>query len=421
MRSEIICVGTELLLGKANTNVSFLSEKLAHIGLKVGLATTVNDDRAEMIEVLKNALGRSQLLIITGGLGPTFDDITRETVAEVLGKKLVFDRPTFQSVAAFFAKRNMEMLKSHEKQALLIESATAIPNEMGTAPGQIIFLETNKEIAVETIVLLPGPPTEMQPMMTKTVLPLLKEKYGTGITKVERIHTIGISESRVEEAIKEIVEREYKLEGGSLCFSLIASPGMVDIVISGSGKNELLSENLIRKTKNEIKEKLGAAVYGENDVTLSQVLGQLLMKKRMTIGVAESCTGGLVSKMITDVAGSSLYFKGGITAYSNTVKQTILGIKKEDLEKEGAVSSSVALSMAKNIRTQLRTHIGLGITGIAGPGGGTVAKPVGLVYTAIVTDNYEKCFQYMFADNRQGVREKAALFALEAVRRMLLE
>lgn len=420
MQTEIISIGTELLLGKVNTNASYLSGKITGIGLNLIYETTVGDNKAAMAEAFRQVFKRSQVIFITGGLGPTFDDLTREVIAEVLEKKLVFSREAMQSVAAFFAKRSQEMPKKNEKQAYYIEDARIITNEIGTAPGQIIELQKYRDFKAETIILLPGPQFEIEPMMKKVVLPFLKEKYERGLTRLHTMHVTGMSESKVDEEIKDMVEVERKLEGGDLRFALIAQPGVVDVVIIGAGKNELLIDGFIAKAKRELKEKLGNNIFGENEESLPQVTGNLLGRKKMTLSLAESCTAGLLSKMVTDVSGSSMYFKGGVIAYNNLVKKEVLGVSAESLEKQGAVSKQVALEMARGVKKLCRASIGIGITGIAGPGGGTPEKPVGLVYCALVSDTDEQCHEQYFTGNRRGIREKAAIYTLDMLRRYLL-
>ena len=420
MRSEIVCVGTELLLGKVNTNVSYLSARLAGIGLNLIFETTVGDNQADMAEVFRAALKRSQVVFVTGGLGPTFDDITREVLSEVLGKKLVFNREAMQSIAAFFAKRDVEMPKINEKQAFLVDGARIIPNEIGTAPGQIIELKDHQEFKAETVIILPGPQFEIEPMMNKTVLPFLKEKYERGITKMQTLHVAGMSESKVDEQIKDIVAVERMLEGGDLRFALVAQGGIVDVVIIGSGKNEMLIDGFIAKAKSELREKLGPFLFGENEQDLPQTVGQLLGKKKMTVSVAESCTGGLLGKMLTDASGSSMYFKGAVVAYNNLIKKEILGVSGETLDKFGAVSAECCREMAANVRKLFKTNIGVAITGIAGPGGGTAEKPVGLVYIALSGDKLDQVHTQNFIGNRRGIREKAAVYALNSLRQALL-
>ncbi|MBI5555916.1 MAG: competence/damage-inducible protein A [Elusimicrobia bacterium] len=420
MQTEIISIGTELLLGKVNTNVSYLSEKITGLGLNLVYETTVGDNKAAMAETFRQVFKRSQVIFITGGLGPTFDDLTREVIAEVLAKKLIFSRQAMQAVAAFFARRSQEMPKKNEKQAYYIDGARLIPNEIGTAPGQIIELQKDQDFKAETIILLPGPQFEIEPMMKKVVLPFLKDKYERGLTRLHTMHVTGMSESKVDEEIKDLVEVERKLEGGDLRFALVARPGVVDVVIIGAGKNEMLIDDFMAKAKSELKEKLGNNIFGENEESLPQVTGNLLGRKKMTVSLAESCTAGLLSKMITDVSGSSMYFKGGVVAYNNLVKKEVLGVSAESLEKQGAVSQQVALEMARGVKKLCRSNIGISITGIAGPGGGTPEKPVGLVYCALVADTGEQCNEQHFAGNRRGIREKAAIYTLDLLRRYLL-
>ncbi|MDH5174677.1 MAG: competence/damage-inducible protein A [Elusimicrobiota bacterium] len=426
MRVEIICVGTELLKGKVNTDNAYLGEKLDSIGLAVDRETTVADDRGKIESVLQEAVNRSDIIITTGGLGPTFDDLTREVMAKVLKKKLVFDGEVMHQIAAHFAKRDLEMPKDNERQAYIIEGAKVIPNKVGTAPGMIVERKTqagakSKVQKARAIILLPGPPREMKPMVEEVVLPYLKERYERKILKKCILHISGLTESAVYDKIKEVVDIERRMEGGILRFSILAHLAKIDVEISGEGENELLVDEMLHKARQEIYDCLGDYIYGEDEDTLESVVGKLLLSKRLTLAVAESCTGGLIGDRITDFAGSSVYFKEGVVAYSNEAKVRILGVKEETLNEFGAVSRESALEMARGVKRISGTDIGLATTGIAGPTGGTARKPVGLVYIALAWPEMgvEICKEFRFGGKRREIKESTAINALDILRKAL--
>lgn len=428
MKVEMVCVGTELLKGKVNTDNAYLGEKLDSIGLAIDRETTVADDREKIEGVLEEALNRSDIVITTGGLGPTFDDLTREVMAKVLKKKLVFDPEVMHQIAAHFAKRDLEMPKNNERQAYIIEGAKVIPNKIGTAPGMIVERRTkagskSKVQKARAIIMLPGPPREMKPMVEEVVLPYLKERYERKILKKRVLHISGLTESAVYEKIKEVVEIERRMEGGILRFSILAHLAEIDVEISGEGENELLVDEMLHKARQEIYDCLGDYIYGEDEDTLESVVGRLLLSKRLTLAVAESCTGGLIGDRITDFAGSSVYFKEGVVAYSNEAKVRILGVKEETLNESGAVSRESALEMAGGIQRISGTDIGLATTGIAGPTGGTVRKPVGLVYVALTWPEMgvEVCKEFRFSGKRREIKESAVANALDILRKALKE
>ena len=426
MKVEMISVGTELLKGKINTDNAYLGEKLDSIGLAIDRETTVSDNREKIESVLQEALNRSDIIITTGGLGPTFDDLTRDAMAKVLKKKLVFDREVMHQIAAHFAKRDLEMPKDNEKQAYIIEGAKVIPNKVGTAPGMVVERRTkagskSKVQKASVIIMLPGPPREMKPMVEEVVLPYLKERYERKILKKCVLHISGLTESAVYEKIKEVVEIERRMEGGILRFSILAHLAKIDVEISGEGENELLVDEMLHKARQEIYDCLEDYIYGEDEDTLESVVGGLLLSKRLTLAVGESCTGGLIGDRITDVAGSSVYFKEGIVAYSNEAKVRVLGVKEETVNEFGAVSRESTLEMARGVQRISETDIGLATTGIAGPTGGTAKKPVGLVYVALVWPKMgvEICKEFRFSGKRREIKESTVANALDILRRAL--
>jgi len=428
MKVELVSVGTELLKGKINTDNAYLGEKLDSIGLAIDRETTVGDSREKIESVLQEALNRSDIIITTGGLGPTFDDLTREVMAKVLKKKLVFDREVMHQIAAHFAKRDLEMPKDNEKQAYIIEGAKVIPNKVGTAPGIVVERKTkagskSKVQKARAIIMLPGPPREMKPMVEEVVLPYLKERYERKILKKCVLHISGLTESAAYEKIKEVVEIERRMEGGILRFSILAHLAKIDVEISGEGENELLVDEMLHKARQEIYDCLGDYIYGEDEDTLESVVGKLLLSKRLTLAVAESCTGGLIGDRITDFAGSSVYFKEGVVAYSNEAKVRVLQVKEETLNEFGAVSRESALEMARGVQRISGTDIGLATTGIAGPTGGTAKKPVGLVYVALAWPEMgvEICKEFRFGGKRREIKESTAINALDILRKALRE
>jgi len=427
MKVELISIGTELLKGKINTDIAYLGERLDSIGLTIDREITVGDDMKKIEAALRESLNRTDILITTGGLGPTFDDLTRDAMAKVLRKKLVFDGEVMHQIAAHFAKRDLEMPKENERQAYIIEGAKVVPNKVGTAPGMILERRSKfgpkEKVKKVTIIMLPGPPREMNPMVEEVVLPYLKERYERRISKKAVLHICGLSESSVYERIKEVVEIERRMEGGILRFSILAHLTRIDVEISVEGENELLVDEILHKARQEIYDCVGDYVYGQDEDTLEIIVGSLLLRKRLTLAVAESCTGGLIGDRITDVAGSSVYFKEGIVAYSNEAKVRILGVKEETLNEFGAVSKETALEMAKGIQRISGANIGLATTGIAGPTGGTPQKPVGLVYIALVLGGagVEICREFHFSGQRREIKENTVASALDILRKVLKE
>lgn len=437
MRIEIISIGSELLSDKVNTNINLLAEKLATIGLSISRQITVGDNPEEIKEIFAESLNRAQIIISTGGLGPTFDDYTRDVVAKVLKRKLIFNREVMSAIARHFIERNIEMPEENEKQACIIQGAEVIPNKVGTAPGQIIecdiVTQRHGDIAGKvksqpvtkspchrvTVILLPGPPREMLPMLEEKVIPYLKQKYETALSRSLVLHICGLTESEIDEKIRPLLEEEKKIEG--LRFSLLTHPATVDLKITLSGKDQLLLEDVLKKTKNEIYEILAENIYGEDGQTLESVIGQLLLKKKKTLAIAESCTGGLLGHRITNVPGSSLYFKQGVVAYSNMSKSQLLNVKSETIEKYGAVSTETVREMAQRIKNSAQTQCVIAISGIAGPSGGTKEKPVGLVYIAIIVDDKEIVKEYHFLGSRLEIKEKSVTTALDFLRRKLLK
>lgn len=414
MRCEIISVGTELLMGQTtNTNARDISRELLALGIGVYYQTTVGDNKERLAEVFSLALQRSDLIILTGGLGPTEDDITRETVAGVLGLPLEKDEGWEKQLEEFFHRLQRPMAEINRRQALVPKGGRLLPNDRGTAPG--IFLENDGK----AIILLPGPPRELLPMLREKVLPLLKERLQErgelGVLKSKVLRIIGLGESALVEKIKEILSRQ-----SNPTIAPLAKGTEVHLRLTARAPSPLEAAALISKTAGEIRAILGDYIYGEDEEELELAVARLLWEKGLTLAVAESCTGGLLSHRLTNIPKSSLYMLAGAVAYSNEAKSKILGVDPSLIAAHGAVSDQVARAMASGARGLAGADIGVGITGIAGPGGGTPEKPVGLTFVALAAENLDFCRRYEFWGSRLEIKERAAQTALHLLRVYLL-
>jgi nicotinamide-nucleotide amidase len=410
MRAEIIATGTELLAGGLpDTNSIFLSEELMLIGLETAFKTVVGDNEKDMEEALRRALERADAVIITGGLGPTEDDITRKVVAKILKRRLVLNEDALKAVKSSLAGRMKEYAHTSDRQALIPGAARLLANPVGIAPG--FFLdEGNKFIAA-----LPGVPKEMQAMFSQGLKQALEERFsGKLFIKRRVLRTCGISESKINDVISDILKRENPVVG------LTAKETGVDIRIIARETTAELSQVLAERTDAKIREKLGDAVYGVDGQDMEEVVGALLKQRRLKLSVAESCTGGLIGARITNIPGSSEYFERGVVTYSNAAKSEMLGVPTALMDRHGAVSREVAEAMAQGIRQAARTDVGLSVTGIAGPGGGTKEKPVGLVYISLSSAQGLKTDEHRFLGDREQIRTKASQLALDMVRRHLI-
>src|SRR3989339_1979071 len=414
MRVAVVCVGTELLAGKVNTNAAFIGERLDCLGLELSSCITVGDRPADMENVFAGAVAGNDIVIITGGLGPTFDDITREAVADALKTGLETDAGALAAVRQFFDGRGIPMPPNNERQAQVISGARLIGNRVGTAPGQIIEHERR------VIFLLPGPPKEMQQMFDESVMPYLRQ-FEAGIKKHFTLHVFGMGESAVDEKIRPVIESARAGDGGCTDFTILAHQMIIDIKASCRGRDELLADETLAVLKSEFYRVLGGNIFGEGAQSLESVAGELLNKHHKTIALAESCTGGLIADKLTSVAGSSLYFREAVVAYSNEAKIARLGVKHDTLAAHGAVAAETAREMAEGILKTSGASLGLSVTGIAGPGGGTAEKPVGLVFIGIAGHGIKtEVSRFVFAGQRNDIRHRAANQALDIIRRKLL-
>ncbi|MBO7611957.1 MAG: competence/damage-inducible protein A [Elusimicrobia bacterium] len=422
MNIELICSGSELLTGKLNTHASFIGSKLNEIGLSLSLITTVADRKNEFKAVLQEAVKRSSVIIVTGGLGPTFDDITVETVSEILNVKTYKDESVQQAICQYFEKRGIKKpAQNNERQSYILEGAKVLENRFGTAPGQMLHFnystDGNKKVR-KTIFLLPGPPREMHPMFEENILPFMRS-YQVKMKKTLILHICGMAESLVDEKIKPTID--YLSNNEDIEFAILAHNFLIDVKVSVSGENELIIDDTLKNINNEFINVLGDNIYGYNDDTLESVIQKMLIETKRTISVAESCTGGMVAAKLTNTAGSSMCFRQSVVTYSNEAKMQMLNVKKETLEQFGAVSEQTANEMLNGILSLSKSEYAISITGIAGPGGGSAEKPVGLVYIGVSFNGNNEVNKCQFLGTRQDIRERATNVALDSIRRVILK
>lgn len=410
MRAEIIGTGTELLAGGVlDTNSLFLSEELLSLGIETAFKTVVGDDEKDMEDAFRTAMGRVDAVIVTGGIGPTEDDITRKVIAKIVKKRLVLNEDAYKAIHQKLAGRGSDVLIVNDRQALIPVGARLLLNPVGIAPGFYL----NEEEAF--IAVLPGVPRELYAMFNEELKQVLVERVASRHAIRRRVlHTCGLSESGVNQAIQDILRRTSPTVG------LTAGEAGVDIRILARASSADVAQALADRTEASIREKLGDAVYAVDGRTMEEVVGALLKQRRLTLAVAESCTGGLVGARITNIAGSSDYFERGAITYSNASKTDMLGVPRELIERHGAVSSEIAAAMAQGIRQAAKADIGLSVTGIAGPGGGSERKPVGLVYTALATAQGVKIAEHRFLGDRGHIRMRSSQMALDMVRKHLI-
>ncbi len=409
---ELISVGTELLLGNiVNTNAQFLAEKCALLGLSMFTQTVVGDNRQRLKEAVDTAVGRSDLVILTGGLGPTEDDLTKETCAEALGCQLVEDNHTRERIQEFFKNSiYKEIPENNWKQAIVPEGAIVLDNDNGTAPGLIMEKDGKR------LILLPGPPGEMIPLFNGQVDPYLR-KLRPEFLVSRMVKVCGMGESQVEDKLLDLIDSQT-----NPTIATYAKTGEVHVRVTAAAPDDAAAERLLKPVVKEIKKRLGRAVYSvREEETLEMAVVRLLKKHELTVATAESCTGGLIAGRIVNVAGASDVFKEGFVTYSNKAKRKHLDVSKSTLKKYGAVSRETAREMAIGGAFATDSDVCVSVTGIAGPDGGTEEKPVGLVYMACCFKDNVTVEKYQFKGNRSKVREYAVVRALDLVRRTILE
>ena len=407
MKAEIISIGTELLLGHiVNTNAAYISGKLAEMGIDLYYQTTVGDNVQRLTQTIRKALVRSDIIILTGGLGPTIDDITMESIANLIGRPLVLNRAILRDIERHFKSRGFKCPPGNDRQARVPEGAKCLRNNFGTAPALIV------EHLGKVIICLPGPPREMEPLFEGEVARYIKNRFKPASTIMTRtIKTAGLPESRVNNIVKDLLKLPPPTTLG-----IYAKLREVHLVIMAKANSRRRALKAIAVIEKKIVSRLKDNIFGYDEDTLESVVGRILAKKKLTLSIAESCTGGLLSKRITDISGSAKYFTTGMITYSDEAKENFLGVPEAVIKKYGAVSSQVCERMALGIRYVACADIGLGITGVAGPTGGTARKPVGLVYISFVNDDKRIVREFRFKGSRPDIRWQASQAALDMIR-----
>jgi putative competence-damage inducible protein len=406
MIAEILSVGTELLMGNiVNTNAQYISEKLCDLGVNCYFQTTVGDNHDRLVAAVETALSRADILILTGGLGPTADDLTKETIADAFGRELVLDPASEQHIHARFARMGREMTPNNLKQAMFPRGGIILPNPNGTAPGCIV------EEGEKAAILLPGPPKEMAPMFDASVMPYLEKRSGHMLVS-HVVRVFGMGESEAEYRLRTLMERQ-----SNPTIAPYALSGEMKLRVTARCKSAEEGERMMAPLIDEIKETLGSVVYSIDDQELHEVCAALLREHGATLAVAESCTGGMIASKLVSVPGISAYFIEGAVTYSNDAKIRRLGVRPGTLAAHTAVSAETAREMAEGIRRTSGASLGVATTGIAGPDGRTVEQPVGLVYIALASESGTAVQELRLTGSRERIRNAASLHALNLIRR----
>jgi nicotinamide-nucleotide amidase len=417
MNVEIINIGDELLIGQViNTNAAWMAEQLNLSGFRVNQVTVISDEREYILAAMAHAELGAEIVLISGGIGPTRDDITKHTLSEFFGARLVFNEEAYRDVEAIFARRGYRVTELNRRQAELPESCIGIPNQAGTARG--MWFEKERTGGGKTIfVSMPGVPFEMKAMMTDHIIPRLKEMFCTPFIYHKTLLTQGIGESFLaaqigdwENALPENIKLAY-----------LPQPGIVRLRLTGIGKEEQILRQQVDAEAAKLEILIPEHIFGYDEDTLEEIVGQLLKARNATLATAESCTGGYIAHLITTIPGSSAYFKGSVVAYSNEIKQNILGVTTESLQKYGAVSKEVVIEMAISLQTLFDVDYVIATSGISGPDGGTHEKPVGTTWIAISTPEEVFALKYAFGDSRDRNIRRTALQALNLLRKKLLK
>ncbi len=409
--AEIITIGDEILIGQTvDTNSAWLGSQLNLYGMRVNRITSISDKKEEIISALDEALGRAGLVLMTGGLGPTSDDITKETLAEYFGSRLVTDSGVLEEVTERLRRRNLEMNEHNRRQALVPDRCTVLVNHAGTAPG-MLFNSNGK-----LVISMPGVPSEMKHIMQVHVLPMMAAIAGGMVILHKNIMTYGTFEAKLAERL-EGFEQGLPPE---IRLAYLPAHGVIKLRLTGSGTDAELLRTRMAEQVQKLYAVIPDVIYGEDEVTLEEIIGKLLINNHLTLSTAESCTGGKVASMITSVPGSSAWFRGSVVAYDNSIKTGILKVDPGIISRYGAVSEETAVAMAKGIRQLTGTDYAVAVTGIAGPTGGTPGKPVGTVWIAIASDRGVVAEQHRFADDRNINIARSATTSLNMLRKQII-
>lgn len=405
-RASIVSIGNEILTGQTvDTNAAYLCERLFLIGIPVVSSYTVGDEIERIVRALNSASDDAEIVLVTGGLGPTDDDLTRQSFAQFLGSELQLQDELLQKMQRFFGRRNLQMSEKNKIQAYLPAGTKAIANELGTAPG--IMAEFSEKL----IFAMPGVPSEMKAMFEKSVLPKLKEIAAGQVIIVRKLRCFGAGESNIAQMLGNLMQR-----GRNPLINCTASSGIITLHIIASAANNDKAQKMVEKEEKMLRGYLGDLVFGVDEQTLAEVVGRKLAREKKTISTAESCTGGILARLLTDIPGASEYFTQGWVTYSNASKISELGVQTKLIDEYGAVSEKVACAMACGARKKAGTDFAIGITGIAGPTGATEHKPVGLVYICVESDSGSQTKRFVFPQDRDSIRLRAAKTALNMIR-----
>jgi nicotinamide-nucleotide amidase len=414
VNAEIIAIGSEMLTPyRVDTNSLYLTEQLNLLGIDVIFKSIVGDDLRRLVAAAQHALFRSEILIFSGGLGPTEDDLTREAVAEALGVKIHRDDATAATIEQRFAARGWKMSSNNLKQADVLDGATVLPNPNGTAPGQWLAGEFDGREHI--IVLLPGPPHELKSLFESEVRDRLRAKVPPAFLAVRTLKIAMLGESHVDARVAPIYKRYSDVDT-----TILAGAGEIELHFKSRAATQDAAQRRVDEVAGLIEDELDDAVFSRNGESLEQIVGYWLQMRNATVAVAESCTGGLLAERITSIGGSSRYFLGGAVVYSNDLKTELAGVPTEMIDRHGAVSREVAAALAEGIRYRCESTLGVGITGVAGPGGGTPDKPVGLVFHAVANDSGTEVVQRNFGGDRKRIRRFASTMALDMIRKKLM-
>lgn len=410
--AEIITIGDELLIGQViDTNSAWLGQKLNEIGIKVKQITTVSDDRDHLLKAFSEAQGRADLVLITGGLGPTKDDLTKKTLCEFFGVGLVFHSPSFEIISELFKSRGREITETNKLQAMVLENCSVLINKNGTAPG--MWIEHNQTIFIS----MPGVPNEMKGLMENEVIPRFKERFKLDPILHRTILTQGIGES----FLSDLIEKWELALPSYIKLAYLPGAGILRLRLTASGKSEALLNTELDNQIKELKELAGEFIFGYESDSLEEIIGKLLVESNKTLGTVESCTGGFLAHKITSISGSSAYYQGSILPYSNTLKMALLNVEKNLIDKHGAVSKEVVSMLAESGKKILNTDYCIATSGIAGPTGGSEEKPVGTVWIAIAHPAGTLVWKVQLGSNRIRIISETALHALNGLRKLILQ
>jgi nicotinamide-nucleotide amidase len=410
MKAETLAVGEELLApGRVETNSVFLTGRLGDLGIPVVFRGVVGDDERMIADAISQALARADVVLVSGGLGPTADDRTRDAACRALGLTMKLDPALLDGLEKFFSRRGIQMPDVNRRQAMVPEGARVLPNRLGTAPGLYLATADSK-----SLVLLPGPPRELEPMFEETLVPLLKEKGGGDVYRTLKLWVAGLPESTVEQ----MIGSTYSAFENPMT-TILGSAGQVEIRLTATGATSREADARNEELASKLRELLGEHVFSESEESLAEVVGALLVEKRLKIAVAESVTGGLILHRLTQVPGASRYLDMGFVTYSNESKKELLAVSGELLNEVGAVSEEVAIAMAVGARERARSDVGVAVTGIAGPSGGSAEKPVGLVYVGLSTERVARARRFSFPGDRRHIQHWTERTALNLVRLLL--